>query len=151
MMKINYFYQNHSTMGFIYATIELINNWELENVRRGLMDQDEVKRMRVEMLVDTASLYLCINETVNEVLNLPFCRKRKGQLANGQIVEYDIVGPVELRFGNRAFITEAMLLPGDAECLFGAIPMEGMDVLISPSRQELIINPDHPFYAQSRI
>ena len=138
-------------MGFIYATIELINNWDLEHVRRGLMDKDEVKSIRAEMLVDTASLYLCINETVNEVLNLPFLRKRKGRLANEQVVEYDIVGPVELRFENRAFLTEAMVLPGDAECLLGAIAMEAMDVLISPARQELIVNPDHPDYALSRI
>ena len=41
-----------------------------------------------------------------------------------------------------------MVLKGDSEPLLGAIPMEEMDVLIHPRRQELIVNPDHPYYAQ---
>jgi hypothetical protein len=38
-------------------------------------------------------------------------------------------------------------LPGDSEPLLGAIPIEEMDVLIHPMRQELIVNPEHPNYA----
>jgi hypothetical protein len=41
-----------------------------------------------------------------------------------------------------------MVLKGDAEPLLGAIPMEEMDVLVHPRRQELIVNPEHPYYAQ---
>ena len=37
-----------------------------------------------------------------------------------------------------------MVLPGSSEPLLGAIPMEEMDVLIPPLRQELVVNPDHP-------
>ena len=37
-----------------------------------------------------------------------------------------------------------MVLPGDSEPLLGAIPLEEMDVLIDPLRQELIVNPEHP-------
>ncbi|MFC4232893.1 hypothetical protein ACFOW1_13405 [Parasediminibacterium paludis] len=36
---------------------------------------------------------------------------------------------------------------GDAEPLLGAIPMEEMDVLVHPTRQELLVNPAHPYYA----
>ena len=35
----------------------------------------------------------------------------------------------------------------DTEPLLGAIPMEEMDVLIHPLRQELIVNPEHLNYA----
>jgi hypothetical protein len=34
-------------------------------------------------------------------------------------------------------------LEDESECLLGAIPLEEMDVLIHPLRQELIVNPDH--------
>lgn len=138
-------------MGLVQATIELINSWELENVRRGLMDQDQVKSMHIEMLVDTGSLYMCINETICEQLNLSIQGKKKGQLADGSIAEYNVAGPIEVRFKNRSCITTAMVLPGDSECLFGAIPMEEMDVLVSPSRRELIVNPEHPYYAQLKM
>jgi len=44
-----------------------------------------------------------------------------------------------------------MVLPGDAEVLLGAIPMEDMDVLIHPLRQELIVNPEHPYFAVTKL
>lgn len=72
-------------------------------------------------------------------------------MANDQIAEYDVVGPVELHFKNRRTMCNAMVLPGDNEVLLGAIPLEDMDVLIHPQRQELIVNPDHPYFAQMKL
>jgi len=138
-------------MGLVYADIELINGGDLEMVRRGYMDQDEVKRMRINALVDTGSYMLAINESIQEQLQLPIVEKRKAQLANGHIVECDVVAPVEIRFKNRRSSCSAMVLPGDAEPLLGAIPLEDMDVLIHPLRQELIVNPDHPYFAQMKM
>jgi len=62
-----------------------------------------------------------------------------------------VVAPVELRFKNRATTCRAIVLPGDSEPLLGAIPMEDMDVLIHPLRQELILNPDHPYFAVMKM
>lgn len=138
-------------MGLIHAEIELINGDDLALARRHYLDQDEVKRMWVTALVDTGSYMLCINENIQEQLQLPIVEKRKGQLANGEIVEYDVVSSVELRFKNRRTICNAMVLPGDSEVLLGAIPLEDMDVLIHPQRQELIVNPDHPYFAQMSL
>jgi clan AA aspartic protease len=138
-------------MGLVYAEIEIINAGDLEMVRRSVLDADDVKKMTVEMLVDSGSYYMCINETVKEQLDLTVIEKRKGQLANGQIVEYDVVGPIEVKFKNRRCHVDAMVLPGDSEMLLGAIPMEDMDVLIHPLRQELIVNPEHPYYVQMKM
>ena len=138
-------------MGLIYADIELLNGDDLAMVRRKLMDNDEVKRMRVNMLVDTGSVYMCINENIQEQLQLTVHEQRKGQLANGHIVEYDVVGPVEVRFKNRRCTVNAMVLPGENEPLLGAIPLEDMDVLVHPHRQELVVNPDHPNFAQMKL
>jgi len=41
-----------------------------------------------------------------------------------------------------------MVLKGDCEPLLGAISMKEMGVLIHPQRQELIVNPKHPYCAQ---
>ena len=62
-----------------------------------------------------------------------------------------MVGPVELKFKNRRTMTNAMVLPGDNEVLLGAIPLEDMDVLIHTQRHELIVNPDHSYFAQMKI
>jgi clan AA aspartic protease len=138
-------------MGLVYADIEIINGGDLEMARRNIIGDDEIKRMPLNILVDTGSYYLCINETIQEQLDLQVKEKRKGQLADGSVVEYDVVGPIELKFKNRRCNVDAMVLPGDSEPLLGAIPMEDMDVLVHPLRQELIVNPDHPYYAQMKI
>jgi clan AA aspartic protease len=138
-------------MGLVYAEIELINGDDLALVRRNFMGEDQIKRMRVNMLVDTGSIYMRINENIQEQLQLPVVEQRKGQMANGHIVEYDVVGPIEVRFKNRRCSVNAMVLPGDNEPLLGAIPLEDMDVLIHPQRQELIVNPDHPYFAQMKL
>jgi len=138
-------------MGLIYADIELINADDLAFVRRHVIREEEVKRMNVKMLVDTGSVYMCINESVQEQLQLAIVEKRKGQLADGSIVEYEVAGPIEVRFKNRRCVVDAMVLPGDNEMLLGSIPLEDMDILIHPTRQELIVNPDHPYFAQMKL
>ena len=138
-------------MGLIYADIELINADDLAFVRRHVIGEEEVKRRNVKMLVDTGSVYMCINESVQEQLQLAIVEKRKGQLADGSIVEYEVAGPIEVRFKNRRCVVDAMVLPGDNEMLLGSIPLEDMDILIHPTRQELIVNPDHPYFAQMKL
>jgi clan AA aspartic protease len=138
-------------MGLVYAEIELINADDLGMARRHIIGEEEVKRITLDMLVDTGAYNLCINETIQEQLDLPFIEKRKGQLANGHIEEYNVVGPIVLKFKNRRTVCNAMVLQGDSEPLLGAIPLEDMDVLIHPARQELIVNPDHPYYAQMKL
>ena len=79
-------------MGLVYADIELINGEDLILAKRNIIGEDEIKRTIVNALVDTGSYYLCINENIQEQLGLPFVEKRKGQLADGSIAEYDVVG-----------------------------------------------------------
>ena len=138
-------------MGLVYADIELINAIDLGLARRYKIGEEEVKRMRVNMLVDTGSVYMCINESVQEQLQLDLIEKRKGQLADGSIVEYDVVGPIEVRFQNRRCVVDAMVLPCDNELLLGSIPLEDMDVMVDSYRRELIVNPEHPYFAQMTL
>ena len=134
-------------MGVVYAEIELINSVDVENAKCYRIGQEEIRRMRLTMLVDSGAYMMAINETIQSQLKIPFLEKRKVQLASSQVVEYDVVGPIEVRFANRRAICTAFVLPGDSEPLLGAIPMEEMDVLIHPKRQELVVNPEHPNYA----
>lgn len=142
---------NDIIMGLVHAEIELINGDDLSMVRRHKMDEDEVRRMYVTMLVDSGAYNLCINEVIQEQLQFPIVEKRKAQLANGSIEEYDVVDNVQVRFKNRATTCRAMILPGDTEPLFGAIPMEDMDLIIHPLKQELLVNPEHPYFAQMSL
>lgn len=138
-------------MGLVYAEVELLNSEDLTLVRRHIIGEDEIKRITVSALVDTGSLMLCINENIQEVLQLPLDGKQKVQMADGTIIECDIVESVKVRFKNRQTTCRAMILPGGSEPLLGAIPLEDMDVIIHPQRQELIVHPDRPDCAQVRV
>lgn len=135
-------------MGLVYADIEIINSDDLALARRSILNKDEVKKMLVNMLVDSGAYMMAINETIQEQLQLPYKEKRKSIMADGSVVEHDVVGPIEVRFKNRTAVCNAVVLQGDNEPLLGAIPMEEMDVLIHPLRNELIVNPEHPYFAQ---
>jgi clan AA aspartic protease len=138
-------------MGMVYAEIELINGDDLAFMRRNVIGEDEVKRMNISALVDTGSIMLCINENIQEYLKFPIVETKRVQLANGQIVECLVVTNVEIRFKNRATTCRAIVLPDDSEPLLGAIPLEDMDVLIHPQTQQLVVNPDYPDFALTRI
>ena len=134
-------------MGLVYADIELINAIDEGMAKRNVIGDEEVRRISINMLVDSGAYMMAINESIQAQLGLPFVEKRKVQVADGRVVEYDVVGPVNVKFANRKALCSAFVLPGDSEPLLGAIPMEEMDVLIHPQRQQLIVNPEHPNYA----
>ena len=138
-------------MGLVYADIELINGEDLILAKRHFIGEDKIKRMTVKMLADSGAYMMAINETIQEQLQLPVKEKRKAQMANGSVEEYDVVGPIEVKFKNRRCNIDAMVLPGDNEPLLGAIPMEDMDILIHPLKQELVVNPDHPYFGQMKM
>lgn len=138
-------------MGTVYAEIELINSDDLAYARRHIIGEEEIKRMRVTMLVDTGAYMMCINENIQEYLQLPFNERKRCEIADGRILECDIVGPVRVKFENRAAVCHAYVLPGSSEPLLGAIPLEELDVIIHPRRLELIVNPEHPDGAVHRI
>ncbi|MDI9366396.1 MAG: hypothetical protein QM541_15675 [Flavobacterium sp.] len=134
-------------MGLVYADIILINAIDLEMAHRNIIGEDEIKQMSINMMVDSGAYMMAINQTIQGQLQLPFIEKRKNILADGSIKEYEVVGPIIVKFSNRTSTCSAVVLPGNSEPLLGAIPMEEMDVQIHPRRQELVVNPAHPYYA----
>lgn len=93
-------------------------------------------------LVDTGALHLCLPQHVALQLGLQAVQQREVSTADGQKHVCDYVGPVEVIFENRACFVGALVL-GD-EVLLGAVPTEDLDVVISPSRKTIEVNPDSP-------
>lgn len=133
-----------ANMGTTYADIELISSDDLGLLRRGYIQPDQVKRVQIRALVDRGASLLTISESIKNQLDLNKIEQQQAELADGSIITVDLVGPVEVRFENRVTITTAMVIPGEAEALLGAIPMQAMDVLIDPKQERLIVNPKSP-------
>jgi clan AA aspartic protease len=138
-------------MGLTYATLEVINAGDIVVARRNLMPESDIRRAQVRMLVDSGAYMLCLNEHLLAQLGLDVIDSVEGELADGSVTKLPVAGPVDLRFGNRQTSCRAVILPGDTEPLLGAIPMEDMDVLVDPKRQELVVNPENPYLAKKSL
>ena len=53
-------------MGLIYAEVELVNADDVALAKRSIIGEEEIKHMRVKMLVDSGAYNLCINENIQE-------------------------------------------------------------------------------------
>ena len=135
-------------MGITYADIELIRAADLILVQEGYLTEDQVCRVSVTALVDSGSSMLAIPRSLARMLNLRKMDEIQTELANGDIMQVDVVGPVEVRFQNRKTLVNAVVIEAETEVLLGAIPMQGMDVVIDPKRERLIVNPDSPDQAR---
>jgi hypothetical protein len=135
-------------MGTIKAEIELINAVDLDNSESGILSPDKVRRLKVTALVDSGAYMMAINEKIMQQLGLKKRDTKSAQLATGELIDLKVVGPLFIKFENRTAMCNAMVLPGDAEVLLVAIPMEEMDVILLPKEQKMIVNPDTPYVAQ---
>jgi clan AA aspartic protease len=98
--------------------------------------------LQIDAIADTGSLHLCIPQQVCDQLQLEKLTQREVLLADGSKKVVPYVGPVEVRFKNRAGFLGALVM-GD-QVLLGAIAMEDMDLVVIPRTRELDVNPRSP-------
>jgi clan AA aspartic protease len=118
-------------MGLIYVDIELLNPIK-----------SDLRAIAVRALVDTGAMTICIPEHVAVQLELHEIEKREVTTADEKAHVVPYVGPIQIRFENRTCFTGALII-GDS-VLLGAVPMEDMDLVISPSGQSVTVNPKSP-------
>lgn len=135
-------------MGLVYAEVELINEKDIFLYEEKYTTKEKIRSLNCRMNVDSGAYMMAINEITKKQLGLEPLRRQLAQLANGDVIELEVVGPIRVNFENRTCTVDAYVIPGEAEMLLGAIPMEYMDVLIHPKENRLIVNPAHPTMPQ---
>lgn len=125
-------------MGHIFADIELTNP-----------RQPDLKAVRIKALADTGALMLCIPRHVALQLSLETESEREVGFADGRKEKVPYVGPVRVAFENRTCFVGALVL-GD-EVLLGAVPMEDLDLVVSPSHRSIVVNPESPNIPHARV
>lgn len=125
-------------MGHAFAEIELSNP-----------GRPELQPLRARALADTGALTLCIPEHVALQLELEPTSEREVTMADGRRRKVPYVGPIRLAFDGRICFVGALVL-GD-EVLLGVVPMEDMDLVVSPGRRRVTVNPESPNIPHARV
>jgi len=118
-------------MGMTRANIELSNP-----------AKPELKPLAVEALVDTGAMTICIPDHVAVQLALKQIETREVTTADEKSHVVPYVGPLQVKFENRTCFTGALVIGHIV--LLGAVPMEDMDLVVSPSRETITVNPKSP-------
>lgn len=138
-------------MGYIYAELELTNEYDLAYKWRGDLPEEKVQRVTCRALVDSGAWDLVINEDVQSKLNLPVIGRESVTLADERWLDVDVVGPVRIRFEDHFTIVRAVVLPGTREVLLGAYPLQGLDAFIDAKGERLLVHPESPDNPKSYI
>ena len=138
-------------MGLIYANLKLYNSFDLGLLDKKMIKPNQVRSTDIVALVDSGAYVMCINESIQKILQLDNIGSQKGELANGDVVELPVVGPLEVLFENRSTSCRAVVFPGDTEPLLGSIPMGDLDVVLLPKEQKMVVNPESPLIAKKKL
>ena len=124
-------------MGTVYADITLKNAGDLVRVKEGVIKERTIREARVNAVVDTGAITLIINETVCDKLGLEIQETKEATLANNAKESCKIAEPVEIHWKQRKSVCRPWVLSGTDEVLLGVIPLEDMDLMVDPKKQEL--------------
>jgi clan AA aspartic protease len=125
-------------MGLVYTDITLKNAYDVGAYRRGGRKEPEIRQTTVRAMVDTGCFTLIITEAVRQELGLDVIEEYDVTLANETTETCKKTEPVEIHWKNRHDVVRPMVLPSAKEVLLGAIPLEGMDLIVDPARQTVM-------------
>jgi clan AA aspartic protease len=125
-------------MGEVRTEVTLVNIGDQNVADRGYMPQDQVRRLTVNAVVDTGAWTLVINEETRAKLGLRVEEANETTVAGGAKFPSRITEYVEVRWKDRKTACEAVVLPGEEDVLLGAYPLEGMDLMVHPKKQEVV-------------
>jgi len=125
-------------MGLVRTEITLKNAADNIRAEDGHITAQEIRQKTVTSLVDTGAWTLVIDEETRDELGLRDMGRSVATLANGAEDVYQLAGPLEVIWKDRRVVCDALVLPGADDILLGAIPLEAMDLIVSPNKQEVV-------------
>ncbi|MDR1232244.1 MAG: retroviral-like aspartic protease family protein [Spirochaetaceae bacterium] len=125
-------------MGEVRTKVKLLNLRDQNVADMGFMPQDQVRWLMVDAVVDTGAWTLVINEKTREKLGLRIEETSETTLAGGVKISSGMTEPVRIYWENRRTTCEAVVLPGEEDVLLGALPLESMDLMVHPKKQEVV-------------
>ncbi len=132
--------------GEVRAECVLENAADVSFAKRGLIKNEDVKRLNLSMLVEPGSVMVVLPPHVVETLSLDVSDDKAiveyGDGTRGELMQ---AGPLTIRYGNRSATITCLVGPPRVEALFGRIPLAMMDHIVDARQQKLTPRPESPF------
>ncbi|GMO53425.1 MAG: hypothetical protein Pg6C_19830 [Treponemataceae bacterium] len=122
-------------MGNFSEEITLTNAGDTVRIQTGLLK--EIRQITVDAVVDTGATSIVIDEAVCRQLGLSIVATKWTTFANGTRQECGVTEPIIVHWKNRLTPSYAVVVPGAKRILLGAIPLEGMDLVVDPVNRRL--------------
>ena len=134
-------------MGHVNTQITLKNIMDIYKAKEGIIQEPEIRQATVDVMVDTGSTMLVINEQLFERLGLGISGEREISLANETTEKCKLTDAVEINWEDRSITMPALVVKNASEFLLGVLPLEGMDLMVDTVNQRLVgAHGDQPVY-----
>ena len=132
-------------MGKVMQKIKLTSYTDIIRVQDGHLAPELIRSMEVDALIDTgARSTLVLPADVVAKMGFAQVEVKKVRLADGSLIDSPRVTGIHLEICGRDMLTSAHVMPAGTTPLVGQIPLEELDLVVDPKRQELRPNPEHP-------
>ena len=138
-------------MGEIRSDVTLENTLDRGVFDRGHGEEADIRRSTVDGIVDTGAVTLVLPQNVVERLGLGQQGTAFVTYADERRDERPLAGPVTVRIGNRAMITNCVVGPPLSEPLIGQVVLETLDLIADCTNRTLTPRyPDYPLLKLKR-
>ena len=125
-------------MGYVNTKITLKNIDDVKQARKGNLPEDKIRQATVDVMVDTGTSLLVINEPLFQQLGLNVMEEREITLANDAKDMCKVTDALEINWEDRSVIMSALVIKDAPDLLLGVLPLEGMDLIVDTVNQKLV-------------
>ena len=141
--------QWESEMGRFSVQFEVANGRDIMQVELGQLAADEVRRVRIEGVIDPVATRLVLPSAVVKQLGLPVIEKIPVRYADGRKARRALVNYARVELQGRRGLVDAIAEPRRTTALIGAFVLEVLDFLVDCQKQRLV--PRDPKHIMAEI
>jgi predicted aspartyl protease len=124
-------------MGRVKVEVDLANQEDQVRVKDGRLAPEKARRVRAPGVADTGASYLVLPKKLAEQLGVPAAGKATVRYADRRKATRAVVENVQVELLGRHGTFKAIVEPGRADVLIGAIVLEDLDLLVDCRTQTL--------------
>ena len=125
-------------MGYVNTRITLKNIRDIFKAKDGIIQEPEIRQATVDVMVDTGTSLLVINEPLFQQLGLNVMEEREITLANDAKDICKVTEPLMIKWEDRSVAISALVIKDAPDLLLGVLPLEGMDLIVDTVNQKLV-------------